>query len=194
MTRLCFAGFNLMTPGSYFTILVENFKNHILAENTYFMNHIEWTEHKIMVLKPTNNCQIISQCHNFKNIHINDFQHHSFLYRVEVLWKSLFFWSWEWQIAKPGLFTIQIIIYYLIYSGTRDVFAKIMLDMLFNETSRYIRIYSPSPWPSLLPFFLHRINTLRVNIRLVLKKSWYSFHKVEDVKSWYCNNNYNLCK
>ena len=32
--------FNLMTRHSYFTILVEVFTNHTLAENIYFTNHI----------------------------------------------------------------------------------------------------------------------------------------------------------
>ena len=40
-------------------ILNEVFTNHILAANTYFRNHIEWTEHKITVLKPANKYQII---------------------------------------------------------------------------------------------------------------------------------------
>ena len=47
-------GFDLMTTDSYFTILVGVIMNNILAENVYFMNHIEQTEHKIMVLKPAN--------------------------------------------------------------------------------------------------------------------------------------------
>ena len=51
-------GFNLATRDLYFMILVEVFMNHILAE-THFTNHIEWTEHKIMVLKPPNKDQII---------------------------------------------------------------------------------------------------------------------------------------
>ena len=51
--------FDLTTCNSYFAILVEVFTNHILAENTYFMNHAEWTEHKIMVLKLANKYQII---------------------------------------------------------------------------------------------------------------------------------------
>ena len=44
-----------MTHDLYFMILVEVFTIHIiLTENTYFTNLIEWTEHKIMVLKPRN--------------------------------------------------------------------------------------------------------------------------------------------
>ena len=43
-------GFDLTTRDSYFTILVEVFTDHILAEKIYFKNHIEWTEHKIMVV------------------------------------------------------------------------------------------------------------------------------------------------
>ena len=37
-------GFDLTTHDSYFTILVEVFMNHILAENTYFTNDVERTE------------------------------------------------------------------------------------------------------------------------------------------------------
>ena len=48
-----------MTCDSYFTILVEVFTNHTLAENTYFTNHTERTEHTIVVLKPANKYQII---------------------------------------------------------------------------------------------------------------------------------------
>ena len=57
---------------SYFTILVEVFMNYILAENTYFINHKELAEHKIMVFKSANNYQIIQQCHDLKSILIND--------------------------------------------------------------------------------------------------------------------------
>ena len=42
-------------------ILVEIFANHFSAENTYFTNHIEWTEHKTMNFKPVNRYQIIRQ-------------------------------------------------------------------------------------------------------------------------------------
>ena len=42
--------FDLTTPDSYSIILVQVFMNHILVKNKYFMNHIELTEHKIMVL------------------------------------------------------------------------------------------------------------------------------------------------
>ena len=66
-------GFDLTTRDSYFTILVEVFTNHILAENMidfriYFTIHLGWTEHKIMVLKPANKNKIIRQ-HNFENIY-----------------------------------------------------------------------------------------------------------------------------
>ena len=66
-----------MTHDLYFTILVEVFMNRILAENMYLTNHIECTEHKIMVLKPANKYQIIWYCHNFENILIDDFGHDS---------------------------------------------------------------------------------------------------------------------
>ena len=35
------AGFDLTTRDLYFSILVEVFTNHILAENTYFTNRVE---------------------------------------------------------------------------------------------------------------------------------------------------------
>ena len=74
-----------MTCESYFMNLVEVFTNQILAENTYFTNHVEWTEHKIMALKPASKYQIIWQCHSFKCTLIDYFQHHPFLYQAEVL-------------------------------------------------------------------------------------------------------------
>ena len=52
--NLFITGVNLITHDLYFTILVEIFTNHILAENTYFTNLIESTEHNVMVLKSTN--------------------------------------------------------------------------------------------------------------------------------------------
>ena len=58
-TATTLTGFNLTTQDSYFTTLVEVFTNHNLAKNTYFMNHIEQAELKIMVLKPTKKYQII---------------------------------------------------------------------------------------------------------------------------------------
>ena len=73
---LLVTGFDLKTRDSYFTILFEVLTNHLLAENTCFTNHIESTEHKIMVFKPANKYQIIWQCYNFKNILIDDFQQH----------------------------------------------------------------------------------------------------------------------
>ena len=46
----------------------------------------ERTEHKIMmVFKPANKYQIICQYHYFKNIIIDDFQHHPFIYQAKVL-------------------------------------------------------------------------------------------------------------
>ena len=44
-----------------------------------------WTEHKIIVLKPENEYKIFQQCDNFENILIDDFQHHTILYRAKVL-------------------------------------------------------------------------------------------------------------
>ena len=66
---LLFPGFDLMTWDLYFMILVEVFTNCILAENTYFMSHVEWTEHKITASKPANKY----------------FQHHPFIHQAKVL-------------------------------------------------------------------------------------------------------------
>ena len=46
-------GFNLTTRDSYFTILAEVLANHVLAKNTYFTNHVELADLKIVILKPT---------------------------------------------------------------------------------------------------------------------------------------------
>ena len=80
-----FSWFNLKTHDSYFTILAEVFTNHILAEKTYITNHLAWTEHKTMVLKPANKYKIIRQFHNFENFLINDSLHHPMLCRAKVL-------------------------------------------------------------------------------------------------------------
>ena len=111
-----------MTLDSYFMILVEVFTNHILAENTYFLNRIEWTEHKIMVLQPANKYQIIWKCYNFKIIFLDNF-HHQFLYWAKVLY-TIFFTKLKnkmkrWQIA------IETLIYYFIYSGGRKALCNI---------------------------------------------------------------------
>ena len=50
--------FSLTTRDSYFPILVEVFMNHILVENRYFMKHLRWPEHNIMVLAGKK-CKII---------------------------------------------------------------------------------------------------------------------------------------
>ena len=68
--------YSFFEKDSYFTVLLEVFTNHILAENTYFTNHFGRTEHKIMVLKPADKYIISRQCHNFENILAYDFLHH----------------------------------------------------------------------------------------------------------------------
>ena len=74
-----------MTRHSYFMILVEIFRNHILAKSIYFWNRSKRAKHKITVLKPVNKCQIFLRCHSFKSILIIDLQHHPFVYRVKNL-------------------------------------------------------------------------------------------------------------
>ena len=55
------AGFDLTTPDSYFTILVEVFMSHTSAEKKYFTNCIDRTEYKIMVLKLASKCKFVRQ-------------------------------------------------------------------------------------------------------------------------------------
>ena len=141
------SGFDLTTRDSYFTILVEFFKNHILAKSTYFMIHREWPEQKVTVSKPANKYQIVRQCHSFKSILIDDDQHHSFFIELKFLQ------SWKWQITKTRWFTLQIYIFYLICLGARKVFRKIMQKLFFNETSRYITIHSPQTSALSAPYF-----------------------------------------
>ena len=114
------SGFNLTTRDSYFTNGVGVFTNHILAENTYFTNKREWTDHKIMVLKPENKYQIIRQRHISRNILITDFQHHLFLCWAKVV--NIKFFT-DPQITN---YKDETIIYYFIYSGARKVFRIIM--------------------------------------------------------------------
>ena len=59
LIALAIPGFDLTTRDLYFKIQVEVFTNHILAENTYLLNHRNCTEHKNMVLKPSKKDQII---------------------------------------------------------------------------------------------------------------------------------------
>ena len=84
MLLVMVSGFDLTICDSYFTILVEVFKDHILAKNIYFTNRLGRIEHKIMVLKPANKYKIIWQCHNFENILIDDFLHHPIFYRANA--------------------------------------------------------------------------------------------------------------
>ena len=76
--------FYLTTHDLYLTILVEVFKNNVLAENTYFTNHLGWAEHRIIVLKPANKYKIIRQCYNFENILIDGFLLHPIIYQAKV--------------------------------------------------------------------------------------------------------------
>ena len=90
-----FPGFNLTAGDLNLTILVEVFTNHISAENTYFTNYLEWTEHKIMGFKPANR------------------------YRCKH-----YVYGAEHNKLQSKTLTIQTFIYYWIYSGVRKVFWK----------------------------------------------------------------------
>ena len=117
------AVFDLNPRDFYFTVLVEVFTNH-LAESTYFPNHIEGTEHEIMVLKPANTFQIIRCCPNFEKILIDGFRHHS----ISLLNKS--FSNVISANCKDQAINNSNICY-LIYYGARKVFHKIVQQMFF---------------------------------------------------------------
>ena len=94
-----------------------------------FANRIEWTERKIMVLRPTNKVMtypIIRHCHNFKNILSDNFQHHSFLFS-DKSFVNIFFYRAENNIEKTRQWIIQTFIYYVTYFGAIIAFRKIVI-------------------------------------------------------------------
>ena len=71
-------GIDLTTCDSYLTILVEVFTNHISFENSYFTDHIESTEHEIMVLNLQISTKIFCSVMTVEIFLIEHFQHHPF--------------------------------------------------------------------------------------------------------------------
>ena len=98
-------------------ILVEVSTNDISGENTYFTNHIEWKEHKIIGFKPANKFQIIRRCHNKSFVNI------------------IFFTEPKISYWKDEKLTIQTFIYYLIYSGARKVFREKKFDLFWKSNA-----------------------------------------------------------
>ena len=75
--------------------------------------HESYRANRIMVLKLSNKYQIIWQCYNFKNIIVDD--HSLFFTKSKISnWK-------DEKINHPNIYY-----YYLIYSGNRKSFRKIM--------------------------------------------------------------------
>ena len=83
-----------------------------------FHESYEWTEHRIMVLKPANKYQIIWWCPSFENILINDFQQHS-ISLLSTSFSDIIFTEANIIYCKNRQLNIQIFIYYLIYLGAR---------------------------------------------------------------------------
>ena len=110
------ADIDLTTHDLYFRILVKVFMKHILAKDTYFTNHTEWTECKIMVLKPASKYKIIQQCPKKNSYWQLPASSISLLSKgfVNIIFHRV-------KIILNHLF-----IYYLIYSGAREVFCKII--------------------------------------------------------------------
>ena len=146
------SGFDLTIRDSHFTILVEIFRNHILAENTYFTKNIEWTEHEIMVLKPANNYQIIWQCHDFKSILIYDLQAHLFLYQVKVLQTSLFT-KLKMTSCKTRWFTIKIFIHHWFTQAPEKLLVKLCNACSLTKFQSISKFTTPSPRPSPFSYF-----------------------------------------
>ena len=71
------SGFDLTTRDSYFTILVEVFtKTHSRKHIFHESHRVNRTHDYGLASIPASMYQITQQCHNFKNILIDDFQHH----------------------------------------------------------------------------------------------------------------------
>ena len=64
--------FRVRFNNSWFVFLDSSWSFHA-SENTYFTNHVEWREHKVMTSKLANKYQIIWQCNSFKSTLIDYF-------------------------------------------------------------------------------------------------------------------------
>ena len=115
-----------MACDSYFTILAEVYRNYVSSENIYFTKRIEWVEHTIIVWKISNKYQIVQQCHNFKNISIDD---HS-LFTEQKFCKHHVFTESKITNWRRGNINHSNIYLLLIYSGARKAlrWCKIIFD------------------------------------------------------------------
>ena len=146
--------FNL-TRDSYFTFLVGVFTSYIFAKNTYFKNHIEWSEHKITILKPANEYQINQQCHSFKSIIFYKAENDKLLKQDDSPFKSLF--------------TIWFALVWEKY------FIKLCNSFSLTKFQVIPKFMAPGP---LHPInFCIRINTSVVQIRPVIKRHGFHFIK-----------------
>ena len=133
--------FDLTAHDSYFTILVEIFTNRILAENTYFANHIEWTEHKITILKPANKYQLTWECHSFKRSLI-DFPTSSFSLSSKSFVNIIFYRSknkvkrrdsWPFKYLLSIWFTLVPKRYFVKLCNTRKFGLSCSIEMYYFE-------------------------------------------------------------
>ena len=78
--------------------------NHISTEKTYFTNHMEWTQHKIMDIKPANKYRIIRVPDTFRKI----MQHmlRKFQYSMGV-WSILFCFKSNWFGLKLRILNLD---------------------------------------------------------------------------------------
>ena len=113
----------------YFTILVQVFMNHILAESTYISRliiHIEWIEHKIIVLKSANKKRIIQH----QNILIYSWFPASSIFfikqkffRYQFLWSRNNRWVIPSQIIQKNWFGWSLVYHF---------FTLVWLDKMLN--------------------------------------------------------------
>ena len=97
-----------------------SFHGPYFSRNKNFMNHLGWTEYKIMVLKPANKSKTIGQCHNFWKDFYQRFPSSSNSLSSKGFVNILFYGDnlWKQLSDKTRQLTTQAFIYYLIYSET----------------------------------------------------------------------------
>ena len=111
------------------------------------MNHIVWTERKIMVLKPANKYQIIQYYHNLEETLLLTISTTiSSLYWVRVL-------QTFWQIARTTQLAIQIIC--LLFAVSHQLTVYLSIFNLYISTQLRVK--------TLWPFYQKYINQLILN-------------------------------
>ena len=101
------------------------------VKNTYFTSHIEWTEHKFMILIPANKYQTICHCLNFK-IFLSTIISIILIFLWSKSFVNIIFYRAENKKLQRQDNLLLKILFTMSYSGTRKVFCKIMQHMFFK--------------------------------------------------------------